>query len=398
MPLANGRSYLAIPGPSVVPDAVLQAMHCASPNIYAGELVDMVPGIVSDLKTVAGTRHSAAIYIANGHGVWEAAISNVLNAGDTALLLATGAFGHGWNDVATRLGVDIQMLDFGRNSPVDPAQVQAALQADKGHKIKAVLVCHVDTATSILNDIAALRRAMDAAGHPALLAVDCIASLGCDRFEMDAWDVDVMLAASQKGLMTPPGLGFLFFNEKAEAARAQKGGASWYWDWAQRANPARFYEYFGGTAPTQHLYGLRAALDMILDEGLEAIWHRHRVLARAYWAAFDAWSTQGPLVMNVAAAENRSCAVTCVSLAAPLGTGLRTWVEENTGVTLGISLGMETPDDPGGDGYFRVGHMGHVNTHMVLGTIGAIEAGLRALEIPHGAGALDGAAAICAAG
>ena len=396
MPLANGRTYLAIPGPSVVPDRVLQAMHQASPNIYEGALVDMVPGIVSDLKSIAGTRHNAAIYIANGHGAWEAAISNLFNPGDQVLLLATGMFGHGWGEIAKRLRVDVQVLDFGLNKTFDVKAVRDALAGDRDHRIKAVLVCHVDTSTSILNDIQLLRQSIDEANHPALFMVDCIASMGCEHFEMDNWGVDLAIAASQKGLMTPPGLGFVFFNEKASAMRESCGHTSSYWDWQKRANPERFYEYFGGTAPTQHLFGLRAALDMINQEGLENIWHRHKVLARAYWVAFETWGQKGPLMMNVADPALRSNSVTALSIGTPHGVQLRQWLMENTGVTLGVSLGMGTKDDPNGEGFFRVGHMGHINAHMVLGVVGAIEAGLQALEIPHGSGGVAAAAKVIA--
>jgi len=395
MTLANGRHYLAIPGPSVVPDRVLQAMHRPSPNIYTGPLVDMMPGLLDGLRQVACTRHQVAMYIANGHGAWEAAISNVLRAGDKVLLLATGIFGHGWAEIARTLGVEVEVLDFGRNSPIDLARVAQALADDKDHRIAAVMATHVDTSTSIRNDIVGLRGAIDTAGHPALLMVDCIASLACDHFEMDDWGVDVMVAGSQKGLMTPPGMSFVYFNPKADEQRA-RCRPSFYWDWRPRVAPEAFYRYFAGTAPTLHLYGLREALTMIAEEGITAVWSRHARLAQAYWAAVQAWGQGGPLQLNVGAARHRSHAVTTLSIGAAHGTALRNWLDENMGVTLGIGLGMSSPDDPQADGYFRIGHMGHVNAHMVLGTIGAIQAGLIALDIPHGKGALHAAAQICA--
>jgi alanine-glyoxylate transaminase / serine-glyoxylate transaminase / serine-pyruvate transaminase len=395
MTLSNGRHYLAIPGPSVVPDRVLQAMHRPSPNIYAGPLVDMMPGLVQDLKRVARTRHQVALYIANGHGAWEAAIANVLRAGDRVLLLATGIFGHGWAEIARALGVEVEVLDFGRTSAIDPARVASVLAADKDRRFAAVLATHVDTSTSIRNDIAGLRVAMDETGHPALLMVDCIASLACDRFEMDDWGVDVMVAGSQKGLMTPPGMSFVFFNDKAEQQRA-RCRPSFYWDWRPRAAPAALYRYFAGTAPTLHLYGLREALTMIGEEGLGAIWSRHERLARAYWAAAQAWGQGGPMRLNVQDATQRSNAVTSLSIGAEHGTRLRDWLSANMGVTLGIGLGMASDSDPQADGFFRLGHMGHVNAHMVLGTIGAIQAGLVALDIPHGQGAQEAAADVCA--
>ena len=201
--LSHGRGYLAIPGPSIMPEAVLQAMHRPAPNIYAGELVDMMPGIMADLKRVARTKHHAAIYIGNGHAAWEAALSNVVAAGERVLVPTTGRFGHGFGEMAKGIGADVQLIDFGKSSPMDLAVIADALAEDKAHKIKAVLAVHVDTSSSVLNDIKGLRDVLDAAGHPALLMADCIASLGCDRFEMDDWGVDVMVTGCQKGLMVP---------------------------------------------------------------------------------------------------------------------------------------------------------------------------------------------------
>ncbi|WP_324753479.1 pyridoxal-phosphate-dependent aminotransferase family protein [Roseovarius sp. Pro17] len=396
--LSGGRSYLAIPGPSVVPDRVLNAMHRASPNIYAGALIDMVQTLIPDLKRVARTQHHVAIYIANGHGAWEAALSNTLAPDDTVLALVTGRFGHGWSEMARAMGIDVQMLDFGRASPIDPNRVEEALRADTSHRIKAVLATHVDTSSSALSDMEAIRAAIDAAGHPALLMADCIASLGCDRFEMDAWGVDVAVTGSQKGLMMPPGLGFVFFSEKAAEARRRLARVSPYWDWTLRAAPGEFYQHFFGTAPTHHLYGLRAALDMIQDEGLEAVWARHDRLARAIWAACEVWATGGALRINMGDPAHRSRAVTALSLPAPGASDLRTWLEANAGVTLGVGLGMAEANDPAWHGFFRIGHMGHVNAQMVLGVLGSIEAGMAALDIPRGEGAVGAAAQVIAKG
>ncbi|MDJ0826443.1 MAG: aminotransferase class V-fold PLP-dependent enzyme [Rhodobacter sp.] len=396
MSLANGRPYLAIPGPSVMPDRVLQAMHRPAPNIYEGELVEMVAGLVPDLKTVARTDGDVAIYIANGHGAWEAALANTHSRGDRALVLATGRFAHGWAEMARRLGIDCEIVDFGKSSDVDLTRAAEALAADTEHTFNSVLVVQVDTSTSVKNDIAGVRAALDAAGHPALLMVDCIACLACDRFEMDAWGVDVMVAGCQKGLMTPPGMSFVYFNDRADAARERADCVTSYWDWRPRAWPDDFYQYFGGTAPTHHLYGLRAALDMIAEEGLEQVWTRHEVLARAVWTAFDAWGAGGPMQMNIADPAKRSVAVTSIRVGAPHGTELRNWLMDKAGVTLGIGLGMADSRDPAWHGFFRVAHMGHVNSHMVLGALGTIEAGMTALGIPHGKGALEAAAAVCA--
>jgi alanine-glyoxylate transaminase / serine-glyoxylate transaminase / serine-pyruvate transaminase len=394
--LAQGRDYLAIPGPSVVPDAVLQAMHRASPNIYAGELVEMTHTIIPDLKQVAGTARDVAIYMCNGHGAWEAALSNVIAPGERVLVPATGAFGLGWAEMAEGLGAKVDVIDFGKSAPMDMDRVGEALKADKTHEIKAVLGVHVDTSSSVRNDIAALRAVIDAAGHPGLLLADCIASMGCDVFEMDKWGVDVAITASQKGLMMPPGLGFVFFNDKAARARDAMPRVSRYWDWKPRADPEAFYQYFGGTAPAQHLYGLRVALDMIRTEGLVNVWARHERLARAIWTACDIWGQGGPLSLNVTDPAYRSHAVTALNITPPMATALRDWTEANLGLTLGIPLGMAAPDDPAWHGHFRLGHMGHVNGHMILGLLGGIEAGLTALAIPHGRGAVEAAASVIA--
>ncbi|MBC7133325.1 MAG: aminotransferase class V-fold PLP-dependent enzyme [Roseovarius sp.] len=398
MSLASGRAYLAIPGPSVMPEEVLRAMHRAAPNIYEGELIEMTAGLIPDLRAVARTKGRVAIYICNGHGTWEAALANTLAPGARVLVPATGRFGHGWADVAQGRGLSVEMLDFGKRAAFDLARVEAALRADTRHEIGAVLATHVDTSTSVRNDIKGLREVLDATGHPALLMADCIASLACDRFEMDRWGVDVTIAASQKGLMVPPGLGFVWFSDKAAEARRRLGSVPRYWDWTHRADPEMFYQYFGGTAPTHHLYGLRAALDLINAEGIEAIWDRHETLARAIWAACETWGATGPLELNIAERSLRSHAVTALRIGAPHGSALRQWVQDNAGVTLGIGLGMAEPGDPAWHGFFRIGHMGHVNAHMILGALGAIEAGLVALDIPHGTGGLAAAAAEIAAG
>lgn len=396
--LSRGRTYLAIPGPSVMPDRVLSAMHRAAPNIYEGALPEMVAALWPDLRAVAGTTQNVAAYIGNGHAVWEAANANLFSRGDHALVLATGRFGLSWAESLVAVGVTADVMDFGTRSPIDMAQIEDRLRADKAHKIKAVLTTHTDTASSVLTDIPALRAAIDAAGHPALLAVDCMASLGCDAFHMDAWGVDVVVAGSQKGLMTPPGMGFVWFSDRAAQECAGSDLASPYWDWTPRANPSEFWQYWNGTAPTHHLYGLREALTMILhEEGLTRVWARHDQLARTVWAAFDAWGEGHPrIALNVADPAHRARAVTAARLGAPDATRLRRWTEAQAGVTLGIGLGMADSSDPAWHGYLRVGHMGHVNAHMVLGALAVMEAGLCALNIPHGGGALDAAARVVA--
>ena len=388
---ANGLTYLAIPGPSVMPERVLRAMHRAAPNIYTGELHDITRSIIPDLKAVARTSHNVAAYIANGHGVWEAALANVIGEGDTVLVLATGRFCIGWGEMADGLGAKVETIDFGDSDAVDLAQVEAFLKADTEGRIIAILTVLVDTSTGILNDIKGVRSVIDAAGHDALLMCDCIASLGCDEYQMDDWGVDITVAASQKGLMTPPGLGFVWFNDKAEAARERQKRVSRYWDWRPRVEAEEYYQFFDGTAPTHHIYGMREALDMIAEEGLENIWKRHGGLAQAIWAAVDVWSSVGPMRINMADKASRSRAVTSLKLDEGQGDALRAWCENAMGLTLGIGLGR----DPA-SAYFRLGHMGHVNGHMVLGVLGTIDAGLKALDIPHGQGAVEAASAVLA--
>lgn len=392
MTLSNGQHYLAIPGPSVMPDRVLRAMHRAAPNIYMGEMVDLTHSLVPDLKAVAQTDGDVAIYIANGHGAWEAAIANTLAQGDTVLMLNTGMFCMGWGNMAAAMGMTVQELDFGKQGTFDFEAVRAALTADTNHKIKAVMAVHVDTSSSVKNDISALRDTMNVAKHPALLFADCIASLGCDEFQMDAWGVDLMVAGCQKGLMTPPGMAFVFMNDRAKARRLELDRVSMYWDWTDRINPEMYYQFFCGTAPTHHLYGLREALDMMKEEGLPNVYARHAGLAQAVQTAVAHWGQDGPMAMNIDDPTLRSNAVTSVRVGAPCGTRLRDWVTDNAGVTLGIGLGMAPPDDPAWHGFFRIGHMGHVNAQMVLGVLGSIEAGLSALNIPHTAGGVGAAA------
>jgi len=397
MSLAQGRPYLAIPGPSTMPDRVLNAMHRAAPNIYAGDMIAQTAQVVADLRRVALSTAHVGIYIVNGHGAWEAAIANLFSRGDKALSLVTGRFGVGWALHARAMGVEVETLDFGLRDPVDPARVEAALRADPAHRIKVVLLTHVDTATSILNDVAAVRAAMDAAGHPALLAVDCIASLGCDEFRFDDWGVDVMVAASQKGLMVPPGLGFVWVSDKALEATRQSDLTTPYWDWKPRLFPTEYWQHFAGTAPTHHIFGLSESLKMILDEeGLEQVWARHRTLARSVASAFEVWGQGGEIALNVANTAHRSGSVTAARIGQGGAGQLRAWCEAEAGVTLGIGLGMAVPGTPEAGDFLRVAHMGHVNAHMTLGVLAVMEAGMQALGIAHGAGGIQAAAAVCA--
>ena len=394
MTVSSGQNYLAIPGPSVIPEEVLRSMHRSAPNIYEGELIEITGSLIPDLNYVARSSGHVAIYIANGHGVWEAALSNMVSIGDHILVLATGRFAHGWAEMARKMGVKVDILDFGKDKALDIHILNEKLKSEPKTKYKAILMTHVDTSTSVKNDIASVRKKLDEIGCPALLAVDCIASLACDRFEMDEWGVDVMVAACQKGLMVPPGIGFVFFNDRAKERQKHLTNVSAYWDWEPRVNPKLYYEYFCGTAPTHHIYGLRTALDMIKRERIEKTWTRHEVLSRAIWAAIDRWSVEGNISLNVKNPLERSHAVTSIRLGEKNGTNLRKWLQTKSGLTIGIGLGMSEPGDPYGDGFIRFGHMGHINTQMVMALLGTVETGLRAIGYKHGKGALEAASEV----
>jgi len=396
MSLNYGRSLLAIPGPSVIPERVLAAMHRPSPNIYAGELLELTDSLYPDLKTVARTVSEVAIYIANGHGAWEAALSNTINRGDQVLVLATGRFAFNWGVLAQTLGVDTRVLDFGMQADVDLAKVEEVLKSDADGQIKAILVVQSDTASSVRNDISGLRQAIDRCGHGALFMVDCIASLACDPFEMDEWGVDVMVSACQKGLMTPAGLSFVYFNEKAASVREQ-ASPSFYWDWKPRVHPELFYQQFAGTAPTHHLYGLREALDILVhEEGIDAAWKRHETIANGVWAALAAWNKEGGMHHNIDNPAKRTHAVSAITTRPGDAGKIRKWCEEEAGVTLGIGLGFPDPQSPELDQHFRIGHMGHQNIAMTMSVLGSIDAAMKALDIPHGNGALEAATDILA--
>ena len=388
MTLAKGPHHLAIPGPSIIPDRVQRAMHRASPNIYEGELVEITQSLIGDLKSIAGCNGDLAIYHGNGHAVWEASLCNLFSAGDKVIVLDTGRFGQAWGLMAVNLGLDVVNLEFASNAQVDVEKLAEALRADTAHELKAVLTVQTDTSTSSSNDISAIREAMNGVQHPALLMVDAIASFGCEPFDMQAMGVDVLLSASQKGLMTPPGVALLFIRDRVWDLHAQAKLNTPYWDMLPRVRPAMFPDHFCGTPPTHHLYGLREAVDMILEEGIANVWNRHRIHAQCVWAAVDAWSAEGELQCLIPNADHRSLAVTAISTGAGDAIKLRQWCEKEVGVTLGVGLGA-TATRGILDHVFRIGHMGHLNPPTLLGVLACIDAGLKSLDIPHGAGALE---------
>jgi alanine-glyoxylate transaminase/serine-glyoxylate transaminase/serine-pyruvate transaminase len=389
--LGFGRDMVAIPGPSIVPDRVLAAMHRAMPNIYEGDLIDMSNNVLDRLPALARTGGKAFVTISNGHGAWEMAITNTLSRGDKILVLESGRFATAWGDMAAFDGVKTEVLNAPDRGPVDAAAVEAHLRADTSREITAIFVVQVDTASSVVNDIAAIRRALDAADHPALLMVDAIASLGCERYEMDAWGVDVTVAASQKGLMVPPGLGFVWASERALAAHERADLRTGYWDWTARSQPGAHYLRYCGTPPVSHLYGLREALDMIDEEGgLDAVWARHAVLATAVHAAVEAWSAPGGLELNIVDPAARSRAVTTILTGTIDSDRLRAGASA-LGLTLGVGIGEFEGRA------FRIGHMGHLNPPMLLGTLGTVEAVLTAMGAPIGGSGVAAAASAIAA-
>lgn len=385
--LSIGRETIAIPGPSIVPERVLAAMNRSMPDIYSGELVELSETIFEKLPGLAKTTGAPFVVISNGHGAWQMAISNTLARGDKILALESGRFAVVWGEMAEVSGVKSEILPGSDSRPVDPEALRARLADDPGHEIKAVLTAQTDTATSVRNDIPAIRKAIDDAGHPALLMVDCIASLGCEPYFMDEWGVDVTIAGSQKGLMVPPGLAFLWASDKALAAYDRSDIHVGYLDWHSRLNATHFYQLYSGTPPVSHIFGMHEALAMIDEEGLESRWDRHRVLAEAVWAAVDAWSTVGGIGFNIADPAARSTAVTTVLTGDMDAEVLRELCQKKAGVTLGLGIG-----DIEGSA-FRIGHMGYLNPPMLLGTLGTIEAALTAMGAPIGSSGVAAAAA-----
>ncbi len=378
MKLNRGRMLTSMPGPSVIPDRVLGVMHTAMPNIYEGALIDTSVSVFDDLPAIAKTGGQAFMAISNGHGAWEMALTNTLSRGDHVLVLESGRFAIGWGEQAKMLGAQIEVLNAPQRGAVDPQAVEDRLRADTGHEIKAILAVQVDTASGVWNDIAEVSRAIRASGHPALFMVDCIASIGCVEYRMDDWGVDVTVGGSQKGLMVPPGLGLVWANDKAMAAHKTSDLRTPYWDWTARSSPDAHYLRYCGTAPIQHIYAMRTALDMIAEEGLEAIWARHKLFADAVRAAVEAWTAPDGLEFNIVDPAHRSDSTTTVLTGVIDAERLCRVCEDNAGLTIGVGLGDLAESS------FRIGHMGHLNPPMVLGTLATIEAALGAMDAPMG--------------
>jgi alanine-glyoxylate transaminase/serine-glyoxylate transaminase/serine-pyruvate transaminase len=385
MVVRAGREFLAIPGPTTMPDEVLRAMHRPALDIYSDQMVELTKSLLGDISRLFATKANSYIYISNGHGAWEAALSNVLSRGDKVLVLESGRFAIGWGQAAAAMGADVEVMKGDWRRAIRPADVEARLRRDKNHTIKAILAVQVDTASGAYNDLEAIGRAIKAAGHPALFMVDAVASLACMPFEMDAWGIDVAMSGSQKGLMTPPGLGFVAANDRAREVHKKADLRTPYWDWTER-DGAEHYRKYAGTAPVHLLFALRQAIDMIFDEKLENVFLRHRLLAEAVRRAVSTWAEGQVLGFNIAEPAERSDTVTTVVM----GGGhepdaLHRYCKEKCGVVLGVGIGELHGQA------FRIAHMGHVNAPMILGTLGVVEVGLNALDIPHGKGGVEAA-------
>jgi alanine-glyoxylate transaminase/serine-glyoxylate transaminase/serine-pyruvate transaminase len=309
MSVRAGREFLAIPGPTTMPDEVLRAMHRPAVDIYSGPLLALTDGLMRDVARVFKTKGRAYIYSANGHGAWEAALTNVLSRGDKILVLESGRFAVSWGEHARRMGVEVEVLKGDMRRAVRPAEVEARLRSDRGSSIKAVLVAQIDTASGVVNDIASIGQAIRAAGHDALLMVDAVASLGCMPFDMDDWGVDVAMSGSQKGLMSPPGLGFVAANDRAREVHKTAGLRTPYWDWTDREGDEHYRKY-AGTPPEHLLYGLRQALDLLFQERLENVFRRHQLLAEAVRLAVGVWEKGQAVSFNILEPSERCDTVT----------------------------------------------------------------------------------------
>jgi len=392
-PRIPGHRFLHSPGPSHVPAEVMHAMS-RQPVDMADPRLDQVIALCEDglrrlLQTDAG---EVFLYATNGHGAWEAVIANLVSPGQKVLVPGTGHFSDSWALQCTAMGVQALRTPWIEGHPIDAAVVEQMLRADTAHAIVAVFAVHTDTASGVTSDMQALRRAIDAAGHPALLVVDVVASLGAAPFAMDALGVNVVLGASQKGLMCPPGLGFAVADARAMAICETVTTQRYYWDWRLRSSPLA-YRKFCGTPPQTLLYGLQAALQLIFDEGVAQVMLRHRLLAAAVHAAVARWSLGGSVGFFGTDPAARSTSVTAIQVAQGIDVdALRAVARERFQVSMAGGLG------PLQGRVFRIGHLGDVNAAMIMGCLGGVQAAMQVQGIAFGPGALDAAADCLARG
>lgn len=377
----GGRHFLQIPGPSNVPDRVLRAMAQPTIDHRGPEFGRFMQRLSEKLAPIFNTTSPVFVYPASGTGGWEAALLNTLSPGDRVLAFETGHFATLWKNVAVKLGLDVLWIEGDWRSGIDSSQLEQQLQADAAGSIKAVLAVHTETSSGATSDIAALRRVLDAASHPALLMVDAVSSLACTPVLHDEWGCDVTISASQKGLMLPPGLSFNAVSEKALAAHEASGFRHSYWDWSAMLalNASGYFPY---TPSTNLLYGLDEALTMLQEEGMEHVFARHARLAKATRLAAQAWGLEN-LCVNEAEASNSTTA-----LLMPEGSdadALRTVILERFNMSLGMGLGKLRGK------VFRIGHIGDFNELMLAGTLSGVEMGLGLAGVPHRSGGINAA-------
>jgi len=380
-----GPQFLMIPGPSPVADRVRAAMGRASIDFSSSEFVETANLLFSQLKPIFCNAEHVFLYGANGHGAWEAALSNCIAAGDEILLPETGLFSEAWRDMAHRLGASVRTIPSDWRSGVDALAVEQILADDTRGAIKAVLVVHTDTATGVTSDVQAIRGAIDRANHDALYMVDTIASLCTTEFLMTDWRVDVAIAASQKALGSPPGLSMCGVSQKALDHALSVSLPSYYWSWAERMK-AEHYKRFCGTAPEQLVFALSEAIAMVNEEGLDQTIHRHAQLAEMVKATVSVWCEGGALEFSAVNPHERANSVTTIRT--PEGFDaetLRDHLRTRHNVIVGGGLGQLRGT------IFRIGHMGYINAPYVLGALGAIDGALKSLKIPVGADAIAAA-------
>jgi alanine-glyoxylate transaminase/serine-glyoxylate transaminase/serine-pyruvate transaminase len=381
-PHHSGRHFLQIPGPTNVPDRVLQAIAMPTIDHRGPEFALLGQEIVAGMKRVFQTEDTVVVYPSSGTGAWEAALTNTLSPGDRALMFETGHFATLWRQMATRLGLDIEFVPGDWRHGVDPALVEEKLVADKAHAVKAVCAVHNETSPGDTRRIAEFRVAIDRAHHPALFMVDTISSLASIDYRHDDWKVDVTVAGSQKGLMLPPGLGFNAVSKKALAAHKTAKLPRSYWDWEAMLETGRtgFFPY---TPATNLLYGLRESLKMLLnEEGLPAVFHRHARHAEAARRAVAGWG------LEVLCADAREHSNSLTAVLVPGGYDadrLREIILEAFDMSLGTGLGRLRGK------VFRIGHLGHFNDLMLSGTLAGVEMGLHRAGIPHRPGGVTAA-------
>ena len=385
MTVKRGRPFLVTPGPTPVPERILNAMHRQPIDYNGGEMVALAKGCLEGVRPIFKTEQPVYIYTASGHGAWEAALANTLSPGDRILVPETGNFSLSWSEMAGALGLEIDYLENDWRHGIDPGEVEARLREDRNREIKALLMVHTDTATGITSDVAAVRAAIDRADHPALLMVDTIASLATVDFRTDEWRVDVAVAACQKGLMMPPGLSFTAVSAKAQKAAETATMPRRYWDWSQR-QLLPHYNWFCGTPPEHLLFGLRESIDMVMEEGLEAAFARHARLAGAVRAAVSVWAEAGALEFNAMGPSQRADSTTTILVPEEVdGEHLRITCGERFQVALGAGLRQLKGRA------FRIGHMGDINEPMILGTLASVEATLKVCGVPYREGGVTAA-------